>query len=285
MRTITTRSGFMARISPAVRFAATVLLVSAASFSVMLKSHSTLLPQAHADTAFSELTLADAWLETLPQLAEPVSWSHAYGLLAKDQQHFQQERRYLIEELNTLIISTQVAGNISYRQALVAWQEALRGLEHQPLRSPERLDLPKLGANLREAPLLSRVVNWGACEIPTWVEVWGLQGVTRTAWQPGMTLDTLIHDLTPRDFTSIDYVHLITPQGEVIHRGIAAWNHEETPLAPGSRIAIELPNRQGLRGALPFPGITHELDIINQRLPGVLAAQLPGDQCSQWQVQ
>ncbi|WP_237673923.1 hypothetical protein [Vreelandella profundi] len=278
MRITTYRSNCWAYVSLTKRLFTTALLAG----SVLL----TTAAISRADTvAPAAPTLADAWLETLPQLTEPVSWSHAYALLAAHQERFQQERRYLVEELNTLIISAQAAGNTLYRQTIAAWRDTLRSLEGQPLRSPERLDLLKLGTNLREAPLLDRVIHWGACEIPTWVEVWGLQGVTRTAWQPGMTLDTLAHGLNARAFTSIDYVHLVTPQAEVIRRGIAAWNHEDTPLAPGSRIAIELPTRQGLMGALPFPGTTHELDIINQRLPGVLAAQLPGDQCTQWQAQ
>lgn len=284
MRTNTPRSARLARTPLVARFTTTAWLIGVIAVIVLASGYSALVSRAHADVVSPGPTLADAWLETLPQLAEPVSWSHAYGLLAEDRPQFQQERRYLIEELTTLLMSARGSGNTTYSQTIAAWRDTLRGLEGQPLRSPERLDLPKFGANLREAPLLSRVVLWGACEIPRWVEVWGLQGVTRAKWQPNMRIDTLADDLNPRTFTLIDYVHLITPQGKVLRRGIAGWNHEETPLAPGSRVIIELPNRQGLVGALPFPGTTHELDIINQRLPGVLAAQLPGDQCTQWQA-
>lgn len=289
MRTNTHRTGCLARAPFAAHFAATAFLMGITAVIALATGHGALMPRAQADVAIATNappgpTLADAWLETLPQLAEPISWSHAYGLLTSDQPHLEQERRYLIEELNTLLVSARVSGNTRYSQTIAAWQDTLRGLEDQPIRSPERLDLPKLGADLRKAPLLSHVVHWGACTIPNWVEVWGLQGVTRVAWQPNMRIDTLADDLNPRAFTLIDHIHLITPQGEVLRRGIAAWNHEETPLAPGSRVIIELPNRQGLVGALPFPGTTHELDIINQRLPGVLAAQLPGDQCTQWQA-
>ena len=296
MRTHTRRSACLARTPLATRLTTMAWLtkmvwltrmawlIGVVAVIAVTTGYGALASRAHADMVSPGPTLADAWLETLPQLTEPVSWSHAYGLLANDQQRLEQERRYLVEELTTLLISAQVAGNTAYSQTLTAWRDALRSWEGQPLRSPERLDLPKLGANLRNAPLLSRVVHWGACEIPAWVEVWGLAGVTRVKWQPNMHIDTLTEHLIPQAFTSVDYVRLITPQGQVLHRGIAAWNHEETPLAPGSRMIVELPNRQGLTGALPLPGTTHELDIINQRLPGVLAAQLPGDQCTQWQA-
>lgn len=289
MRTKPHRTGCLARAPFAARFTATVLLMGITAIITLAIGHGALIARAQADVAVANSaplgpTLADAWLETLPQLAEPISWSHAYGLLTADQPHLEQERRYLIEELNTLLVSARVSGNTRYSQAIAAWQDTLRGLEGQPIRSPERLDLPKLGVDLRKAPLLSRVEHWGACTIPAWVEVWGLQGVTRVAWQPNMSLATLANAINPRAFTLIDDIHLITPQGKVLRRGIAAWNNQQTPLAPGSRIVIELPNQQGLVGALPFPGTTHELDIINQRLPGVLAAQLPGDQCTQWQA-
>ncbi|UYF99280.1 MULTISPECIES: capsule biosynthesis GfcC family protein [unclassified Halomonas] len=235
----------------------------------------------HATEA-GERTLADAWLETLSQQATPISWSHAYALLLPDQQRYPQQRRYLIEELGTLVISAQVTGNTIYAQALLKWQEALRSLENGAMRSPQRLDLLALGTNLREAPLLENVAYWGVCDTPDWVEVWGLQGVSRTAWRPNMTIDDVKKALPEQTFNNIDHASLITPQGNVLRRGVAAWNHETTPLAPGSRLLIALPSRQGLMGALPFPGTTEEPDIINQRLPGVLAAQLPGDQCTQW---
>ncbi|MFI0474456.1 capsule biosynthesis GfcC family protein [Halomonas sp. HMF6819] len=240
------------------------------------------MTQASHATEPSERTLADAWLETLSQQATPISWSHAYALLLPDQQRQPQQRRYLTEELGTLVISAQVTGNTIYAQALLKWQEALRSLENEAVRSPQRLDLLALGTHLREAPLLGNVAYWGVCDIPDWVEVWGLQGVSRAAWRPNMTIDDVKKALPEHAFKNVDHAYLITPQGNVLRRGIAAWNHEATPLAPGSRLLIELPNRQGLMGAFAFPGTTEEPDIINQRLPGVLAAQLPGDQCTQW---
>lgn len=277
MRTTTIRSGLLARLSLAA-LSITALLPSTALLIAVGITAAGFSPRAHAAAP----SLADAWLETLPTLTAPVSWSHAYGLLSTDLPRQRQEHRYLVEELNTLMVSSRMAGNAKYTQAITAWRDTLLGTADAALRSPKRLDLPYLGANLREAPLLDRMAYWGACEIPNWVEVWALHGVTRMPWQPNMTLDTLKNQAPPDAFSSIDYIHLVTPQADVLHRGIAAWNHENTPLAPGSRVLVELPNRQGLAGALPFPGTTHELDIINQRLPGVLAAQLPGDQCTQW---
>ncbi|XUO83164.1 capsule biosynthesis GfcC family protein [Halomonas sp. KM007] len=229
-------------------------------------------------------TLADAWLETLPTLAAPVNWSYAFGLLKSDTERLTQSRHYLIEELNTLAVSARVAGNERNEATLRAWQTALARLDGQPLRSPQRMDLLAFGATLRQAPLLSNVAYWGACEPPAWIEVWGREGVMRPPWQPGSSLKSLMAHRASGTFEGVDAIHVITPQGRVLRRGVAAWNAQPTPLAPGSRVVIELPNRQGLSGALPFPGTTHELDIVNQRLPHVLAAQLPGEQCNQWQA-
>ena len=241
-------------------------------------------PTHAASTAAPAPTLADAWLETLPTLAAPVNWSYAFGLLKSDTERLAQLRHYLIEELNTLAVSARVAGNERNVATLRAWQAALARLEGQPLRSPQRMDLLAFGATLREAPLLRNVAYWGACEPPAWVEVWGRQGVARQPWQPGSSLSSLMAQSASGTFEGIDAVQVITPQGRVLRRGVAAWNAQPTPLAPGSRVVIELPNRQGLSGALPFPGITHELDMVHQRLPNVLAAQLPGEQCNQWQA-
>jgi hypothetical protein len=175
-------------------------------------------------------------------------------------------------------------------EGLKRWQAALRELSDGRVRTPGRFDLPWLGANLRQVPPLAAIAHWGFCAVPEWVEVWSLDGVSRVPWSAELHLADIYRALSSTA-RQADYAALIVPSGEVLRRGVAAWNRQTTPLAPGSRVVFELPGRQGLRGALSFPstsvafpGTRVESDLVNRLLPALLTTRLPGDDCPLWQA-
>jgi hypothetical protein len=151
-------------------------------------------------------------------------------------------------------------------------------------RTPGRHDLPWLGAHLRQDLPLDQVAHWGLCTPPDWVEVWALDGVHRIDWRHDLSLQQALAALPAAGHARADRAILITPPGLQLSRGIADWNRQATALAPGSRLIIELPHGQGLRGALPFPGTVEEAQWLNQRLPDFLATRLPGDDCTLWEA-
>ncbi|WP_254277468.1 capsule biosynthesis GfcC family protein [Halomonas sp. 3H] len=224
-------------------------------------------------------TLAEAWLAVLETEPEPVTWSHSVALRHATAERLPQQRERLVEELATLVISARVAGNAPLAAGLAAWAEALEADDPTMARTPGRFDLPWLGANLRQDPPLARLAHWGRCDVPDWVEVWSLAGVERRPWRPGLDLAALMDGLPSTAARRADHAAVIDPLGQVRRLGIAAWNRETLPLAPGSRVMVQLPGPQGLRGALPFPGTTIESELINERLPAYLATRLPGDEC------
>lgn len=244
---------------------------------------------AHAQTPAIPTSLAEAWLAVLQAENTSVTWSHSVALRQATAVRLPAQRARLVEELNTLVISARVAGNAPLAAALADWAEALK--EDDPLmaRTPGRFDLPWLGANLRHDPPLDTLAHWGLCEVPSWLEVWTLAGVERLPWQPGLDLTALVGGLPAAATQRADHAVVIDPIGGVSRLGIAAWNQESTVLAPGSRVMVQLPGAQGLRGALPgaslfpgasfFPGTDVESGLINERLPEYLATRLPGEAC------
>lgn len=232
-----------------------------------------------AQTPTDPNSLAEAWLAGLEADNTPVIWSHSVALRHETAAGLPAHRTRLVEELNTLVISARVAGNTPLASGLARWVEALGADDPQLARTPGRFDLPWLGANLRQDVPLTTLAHWGICEVPDWVEVWSLSGVERMRWWPGLDLAALIAELPSTATQRADRAAVIGPFGQVRQWGIAAWNRETAPLAPGSRVMVQLPSRQGLRDALPFPGTTVESELINERLPGYLATRLPGDEC------
>ncbi|MDR5893277.1 capsule biosynthesis GfcC family protein [Halomonas mongoliensis] len=225
-------------------------------------------------------TLAEAWMAQLERENAPVAWSHSVALRRDSAARLPERRARLVEELTTLVVSARVAGKAPLAAGLSAWAETLAADDPLAGRTPGRFDLPWLGANLRHDPPLAALADWGLCAVPDWVEVWSLAGVTRLPWRPGLSLTQLMSEL-PRDARArADHAAVIDPLGQVRRLGIAAWNREESSLAPGSRVMVQLPGAQGLSGALPFPGTTVESDLINERLPAYLATRLPSDDCT-----
>lgn len=239
-------------------------------------------------------TLINGWLTTLNSpptldqgtdaaLNNNVAWSHAFALLHKDVNNILTERRYISAELQSLALRSQIEGDMVIADAVNAWEEELQKLNTNIIRTPGRFDLLALGSAPRKAPSMDIVRLWGICEIPDWIEVWSLNGVTRLNWEQHSNLKEVFQALPRKASAVIDYSYVISPQGQILRRGIASWNYQETPLAPGSRIITELPNRQGLGGALSLYDAYVERDLINQRLPELIATYLPGDHCTTWQ--
>lgn len=227
-------------------------------------------------------TLADAWLTVEAQRPGPLAWQHAFALRDTTAETLPRLRRRLIGDLYTLAVSARVAGNTPQHEGLLAWRARLQSWGDTHIRTPGRLDLPWLAANLRHNPAMERIVHYGVCEPPTWVELWSQAGVMRLDWVPGLSVAQALDALPAAAAEASDVAAIVTPMGIIQRRGIAAWNHEPAPLVPGSRVVLELPSRQGLKGALPFPGTRDELDLINQRLPELLAARIPAEQCRIW---
>lgn len=224
-------------------------------------------------------TLLDAWIEHQRQQPSAIAWSHAFALHEETARELTSKRRRLIEELRSLEASAGLTQDQRRREALAEWRQHLAAMDPQAARTPGRVDLPWLGANLRHNPPLERLHHWGWCQPPGWVEVWSLDGVDRLPWRAAMSLDDTLAALSSAARRDADHAMVIAPQGESRRYGVAAWNYQDAALAPGSRVFLELPNRRGLRAALPFPGAAVETDLINERLPQFLATRLPGDEC------
>lgn len=211
----------------------------------------------------SKPTLLDAWLSIEREVS--VNWSRAFVVrddLVAEERHRQ---RRLIAELDGLALQVRLLSAPEVADGLRSWQQALSQLDEG--RIPGRVDPTWLMAHLRQIPQIQDIDRMGWCQTPNWVEAWTLHGVERLPWQPGMTTDTLLEGLKGSAYDRADTLRLISPQGEISKLGIAAWNHEQAPLIPGSRVVISLP-----------------LDSISARwvdmaLPQFLATRLPGDEC------
>lgn len=214
--------------------------------------------------------LSDAWLDTLQQSDRAVAWSHAFALERPTADEIGFQRRRLMAELAPLIDEARLTDQPGLTEGLRAWHAELERRPALPARTPGRYDLPWLGANQRDDLPLDDISLWGHCRLPSWVEVWHHGGVSRVAWHQGMTLDQALAALPEAATRRAETATLITPDGTSHGRGIAAWNHQATPLTPGSRVVLPLPESR-LHGAAAR--------IVDQRLPAYLATRLPGDEC------
>lgn len=216
--------------------------------------------------------LSDAWFDTLQlqQSGRRVTWSHAFALEQPtvDELDFQQRR--LMAELGPLINEARLTGRPGLAEGLLAWHTELKGHSLLPARTPGRHDLPWLSAHQRGDPLLANIALWGHCRVPSWVEVWHHGGVSSVTWHRGMTLDQALASLPEAAIRQAETATLVTPDGTPHTRGIAAWNHQATPLTPGSRVILPLPESGHHTAAVR---------VVNQRLPTYLATRLPGSEC------
>ena len=215
-------------------------------------------------------TLVDAWIAWQGEQVEPIHWGYSFALRGRDAESLARQRGRLIAELETVQRSMQASGRAAV-DGLGEWIHTLEAMDPLAARSPERLDLPWLAADLRRSPATARLRHMGHCQPPDWIELGSPDGTQRIAWEPDTTLTGLLA-AAPRSATRrIDHAAVVTPLGEIHEFGVAAWNREDTALAPGSRILLLLPD-SGLGGTL-------EGSLLNERLPRFLATRLPGDDC------
>lgn len=228
---------------------------------------------ASADDTPVEATLAEAWVAWQEELAEPIDWAYSFALRSRDVRPIDHERRRLLAEIELIGQTMDIGGRPEVARALDVWSETVDAMETAPrMRSAERLDLPRLLANLRHAPDSARMEHIGYCTPPDWVELWSLDGVDRHEWAPGMTLQDLLAKPSRAALRGTDTAAVVSPVGEVNVFGAAPWNREDTAIAPGTRVMTHLHVRD-LGGSV-------EGDLLNQRLPRFLATRLPGDDCT-----
>lgn len=227
--------------------------------------------------------LSEAWLQSLAVHEAPVAWSHAVAVRASTQERLPTLQRRLVAELDTLVGSARLAGGAGIGQGMAEWRARVAEAGPEALRTPGRHDLPWIAADLRRDLPIQEVKRWGLCTPPEWVEVWHHQGVSRVSWQSEMTLRDVVESLPGGAWRAANQAIVVTPTGESLTRGVASWNRESASLAPGSRVMLALPDAQGLRAALPFPGTVEEAGWVNQSLPEFLAMQLPADHCTLWE--
>lgn len=228
-------------------------------------------------------TLSDAWLHGLAQQQAPAIWSHAVVARQETRERLPQLQRRLVAELDTLVASARLAGADPLGQGLAEWRAQVTQADQDTMRTPGRHDLLWIAADLRRDLPLSQVKHLGLCTPPSWVEVWHHSGITRVDWQPGMTLRDAVEGLPRSAWALANQAAVVTPSGDRVLKGVASWNRETASLAPGSRVMLALPEAQGLRAAMPFPGTVEEVSWVNRELPAFLATRLPADQCTLWE--
>ncbi|ADC71138.1 hypothetical protein TK90_0623 [Thioalkalivibrio sp. K90mix] len=220
-----------------------------------------------------EPSLAETWVAWQEELSEPIDWAYSFALRSRDVRPIDHERRRLLAEIELIGQTMDIGGRPEVARALGVWSETVDAMEKAPnVRSAERLDLPWLLANLRQAPDPTGMEHIGYCTPPDWVELWSLDGVDRHEWTPGMTLQDLLAKPSRAALRGTDTAAVVSPIGEVHVFGAAPWNREDTAIAPGTRVMTHLHVRD-LGGSV-------EGDLLNQRLPRFLATRLPGDNCT-----
>ncbi|WP_251976381.1 capsule biosynthesis GfcC family protein [Salinicola avicenniae] len=209
-------------------------------------------------------TLLDAWSRI--EAHTTVNWMRAFVVRQDLQAENEQEKRRLQAELEGLSLQARVLDAPGVAEGLSAWREALDRLDKG--RVPGRVDPTWLMANLRDVPQVTDIDRIGWCATPDWVEAWTPLGIERLPWLPEMTTDDLLAALPSAATERADTLQVISPQGEVREIGIAAWNHEQAPLIPGSRLIVAVPlDSVGARW-------------VDDALPHFLASRLPGDDCT-----
>ena len=233
---------------------------------------------AQGETASPSLT--DAWLQLLAHSDRPIAWGHAFALRKETARDLPRHQTRLVGELDSLVLSARLQGERASAETLSAWQTALALQAGAPLRTPGRLDLPWLGAQLRPDPPLDKLDSWGFCTVPEWVEVWHHTGVVRLPVRAGESLRELLQRLPEDAWRRADHARVISATGQIQRVGVAAWNREPAMAGPGGRVLLELP--EPARAPLPFASRqtgTVTLAWLHDQLAEVLAGQLPGDDC------
>lgn len=218
-------------------------------------------------------TLRDAWLQ---QQAQPPA---GYAFLRRQadvgpQQQLGQELR---AELESVARQTAEQGHLPWAHALARWEQQVAAFQRtgDRARTPGRADLTELVAYPRRNPPLASLASYGACEVPTWVEVWHVGGISRIPHRQGLTVPQALEEASRgRAHTQSDTAWQVSTLGRVHEVGIASWNRQEQAVTPGSRLVQRVPSE--LLGEASHGG----LGWIDRHLPRYLATRLPGDACT-----
>lgn len=225
----------------------------------------------HGDTQAP--TLRDAWLQ---QQAQPPA-GYAFLRRQADVAPQQQLGQELRAELEGVARQAAEQGNLPWAHAFARWGQQVAAFRRTPeqARTPGRADLTELVADPRRNPPLASLAGYGACEFPTWVEVWHAGGISRVPHRQGLTVPQALEEASNgRAHQQSDTAWQVTPLGRVHEIGIAAWNHRGQAVSPGSRIVQRLPTEllsEATHGGQAW---------IDHHLPRYLATRLPGDACT-----
>jgi len=215
------------------------------------------------------ISLMDVW--TALQKTGPIYAPYAF-ISHKDTQASQAARKKtLLHEIDNLIWRRQETGNVSVVPGLLQWRQRIDAMDG--FRTPGQWGPAALLASARNGVPVTALATVGACDVPSWVEVWSAQGVQRTPWKPGLRLLSLLADNGLSGRGSADVVTIITSYGDRFERGIAAWNEHDMPVSPGMRIVVPLP----IAGQVG-PWLDHTIVRL-------LAHALPADHCRQLTIQ
>lgn len=232
-----------------------------------------------AQSSASSENLLDYWLaRQADRQPMPTDWAYAY-VERRDFESGSRDsafrQRRLEAELDGLALALRLTPHASLAEHIAEWQHSLDASAVQ--RSPGRIDVAWLAANPRHVPDLAELERIGTCQRPAWVEVWSLDGVTRLDWHSGMQSGELLAALTERTRELTQTASLVSPMGDVHRFGVAPWNYATLPVAPGSRVWLDLPDDLA-------PGQATLTHWLNTAMPEALAGKLPGDDCTTlWQ--
>ncbi|MBZ9538029.1 hypothetical protein KGQ90_03605 [Modicisalibacter tunisiensis] len=210
----------------------------------------------------AEADALDAWLQ-VEALTEP-DWSYTFVQGTQANSSMPSAPR-LIAELDAVATLARARSRTSLAAGLHRWQAQLDALTAS--RLPGRAEPAWLMTHPRHVPRIAGLSGLGWCRVPDWVEAWTPAGVARLAWHPGMNTDRLMAALPAASTRYLDRAHVVTPLGEILPLGVAAWNHESLPLAPGSRVVFLLPVE------------TPSAAWLDSAMPRFLSTRLPGDDC------
>src|SRR5699024_2581614 len=195
-----------------------VLLVT---FIGLLYGHVAMAAQQDASASDQQtISLMDVW--TALQKAGPIYAPYTF-ISHKDTQASQAAReKTLLSEIDNLIWRLQETGNTGVVAGLQQWRQHISSMNG--FRTPGQWGPAALLASARNGVPVAALATVGACDIPTWVETWSVQGVQRTPWQPGMRLQALMRDLGLPGRSAVDVVTVVTSYGDHFKRGVGAWN-------------------------------------------------------------
>jgi len=182
-------------------------------------------------------SLIDAWL-SFPELGS-VEWPFAYLRADTTSAREQAKRKDLFKEFDQLGWRLKSGPYRDLAGVIDTWRSRLS--ETERYREPGDWSPAWLMAHPSQSPPLSRVAAIGACEPPSWVEVWDSSGIERVEWQSGLALSDLSRRDGPLELHGVDQVAVVTPEGAIAHYGQAAFNYSDTGVSPGTRVIAALP--------------------------------------------